>query len=154
MNLDIDFLERARLARMKEAIRQARIRTLRRELEGAQRRAVRPLQREIRQSALRMLPKRGRYAGIMAGAIRVSTRRAGLKLYVVIYARGKAEFRDVRRVDAGFLRHPVFGHRRRKWATTGVPPGFVMIPVRKMQHEIVKESLDALQHTIVEIARA
>lgn len=151
--LDIKFLEEARLARMKEAIRQARIRVLKRELAGAQRRAFRPLEREIKASALRMLPKRGGYARIMAAAVKVSTRHVGLRYYVVIYARGRNELRDVRKVNAGFLRHPVFGHRRRKWATTGVPPGFVMIPVRKLGDQLAQESLDALQRTIVEIAR-
>ena len=142
------------LRRVAEMVRQARIRMLRRELTAATRIAFRPLEREIRISAGRMLPKRGGYAGVMSRAVKVTTRRSGMEFTAIVYARGKKELRDVRRVDQGFLRHPVWGHRKRKWATTGVPPGFVMIPVRSVQDRLVSEGLDGLQRIIVEIARA
>lgn len=141
------------MRRVAYLMRQAAIRQLRRELNAATRIAVRPLEREIKASAARMLPKRGGYAGIMSRAVKVTTHRRGMDFYAIIYARGKKDLRDVRAVDLGRLKHPVFGRWRHRVPPTLVPRGFVMIPVRKLEDRIVSENLDALQRIVIEIAR-
>lgn len=58
---------------------------------------------------------------------------------VVAWARGRTGRRDVKRLDKGELRHPVFGRYRmlksgmrqeNPWAVTAIRPGFYSNPVR------------------------
>lgn len=144
-------------------LRKAAASELRKELAKAQRRTFAPLQLEIKAQAIVSLPHRGGYAGVMARAVKVSVRQniARRELVAVVYARGRGQQRDVRRVNRGELRHPVFGRDRltRKgvqlnpWAVTAVPPGFVDRPVRRLEDRLARESLDALHRVAVEIAR-
>jgi hypothetical protein len=98
--------------------------------------------RDVRSEAHR-LPSG--YAPTMAAAVRVSTslKRGGMSLRV--YAPGKGDERAVRAINAGVLRHPVFGHRAR-WVEQRVRPGFVDDPARRLadrvQHEI-ESAVDA-----------
>jgi hypothetical protein len=55
-------------------------------------------------------------------------------------------------VDAGTLRHPLYGNRRR-WFTTRVRAGFVDRPVKDLSRRIADESLDALERIGREITR-
>ncbi|MBW8801111.1 MAG: hypothetical protein JF597_48470, partial [Streptomyces sp.] len=54
-------------------------------------------------------------------ALRTGSRTASLRL--VTFADGKRERRDIRAINAGALRHPLFGHRKH-WYTTRVRAGF------------------------------
>lgn len=108
--------------------------------------AARPLRPAITAQATQTLPKGGGYNAVMAKSLRVraSTRadRLSALIQVTIYSAGKKERRDIRRVDAGVLRHPVYGRSRRlrrgvragtyirnPWAATSVPAGFVSRPI-------------------------
>lgn len=126
----------------------ARVVSLKRELSEAHRQAFAPLLPAIRKTAAG-LPSG--YAPTMVKAIRVSARRSGLITYAEVHARGRAKDRDVRRIDAGALRHPVYGNRD-VWRTTGVVPGFVSRPVGELGEKIATESLDALERITHEIA--
>lgn len=135
-------------------LRKAAARDLTRELRKGQRAAVRPLQKEIKAEALSTLPKRGGYNQTMSRAVKVSTTTGtGRKAMTVrIYARGKVENRDVVAINAGRLRHPVFGNRSR-WKVTNVRPGFADRPVNKLADQILKESADAAERVLKSIAR-
>ena len=135
-------------------LRKAAARDLTRVLKRAQRNAVKPLQKEIKSEALATLPKRGHYAAVMAKAVKVSTSGGtpGKKLIVRIYARGKTEERDVKAINDGRLRHPVFGHRT-TWRTTRVRPGFVDRPVDKLADQVLEASADEVGQLLEEIAR-
>jgi hypothetical protein len=130
-------------------------RDLTRALARARRDAVAPLQKEIRTEALASLPKRGGYNATMAKAVKVSATggTASKKLVVRIYARGKSEERDVRAVNAGELRHPVFGHWRKKVPPTRVRRGFVDRPVDKLADRILELSAHEVTDLLKEIAR-
>ena len=135
-------------------LRKAAARDLTRVLKRAQREAVKPLQREIKAEALATLPKRGLYNQIMSRAVKTSVTGGtpGKRLIVRVYARGKAEERDVKRVNDGILRHPVFGHRK-TWKTTRVRPGFVDRPVDKLADQVLDKSADEVKLLLEEIAR-
>ena len=136
--------------------RKAAARDLTRVLKRAQRNAVKPLQAEIKAEALASLPKRGGYNAVMAKAVKVSATGGtpGKPLIVRIYARGKAEERDVVKVNDGILRHPTFGRRGTgQWRTTRVRPGFVDRPVNKLADQVLKNADDEVKALLEEIAR-
>lgn len=117
---------------------------LRRNVVAGARRAVTPLQRDIRAAAGR-LPSG--YAPVMAGAVRVTTsvRLAGASpgVRLRVRAKGKREDRDVAAVDAGTLRHPVFGNRS-NWSAQRVRPDFVTGPWEAMKPRVADELGDVL----------
>lgn len=137
-------------------LRKAAARDLTRELRTSQRDAVKPLQREIKDYALLILPKRGGYAAIMSKAVRVSIGvgiRAGT-LTARVHARGKKEARDVVAVNNGILRHPGLGGRKsEKWYTTRVTRGFVDKPVDDLADRILEKSAEGAERVLQSIAR-
>lgn len=92
------------------------------------RKAVNPLRAKIRTAALDTLPKRG---GLnvwvsrtrITTQIRLSGRKAGVKLKGGRNSLGGRS--DIKRIDAGRVRAPSWGHRSRaSWHTVTVTPGF------------------------------
>ncbi len=136
-------------------LRKAAARDLTYELRKAQRKAFQPLQKEIKAEALTTLPKRGNYNVIMSKAVKVTvtTGVGRTALNARVFAKGKTEERDVRQVNAGVLRHPVFGHRK-NWKTTRVRAGFVDRPVKALSDRVLRECADAAQKLNESIARA
>ena len=129
---------------------------LSRALAKARRDAVKPLQKEIKAEAAATLPKRGSYNLVMSRAVKVSVlgaNNAGRPMTIKIYARGKAEERDVKAVNAGRLRHPVFGVWRRRVPPTLVRPGFVDRPLKKLADQILDNSGQEIEAMLKEIAR-
>lgn len=138
---------------MARLLRKAAAKDLTLEMRKAQREAGKPLQAEIRVSAAALLPKRGGYARTMARQVRVSTHagRPGT-LTVRVWARGKVEHRDVKTIDAGRLRHPVWGNRR-NWSTTNVPPGFVTRTVDRLADRVLDKATEGVERVMMQIAR-
>ena len=136
-------------------LRKAAARDLTRELRKGQRAAFRPLQKEIKAEAAATLPKRGGYNSVMARSVKVSvtTGTGRTALTARVYATGKVEHRDVAAVNAGRLRHKVFGVWRRKVGPTLVRPGFVDRPVDRLSDQVLKESADAVERVLDQIAR-
>lgn len=119
--------------------------------------AARPLKPAIQASAVRVLPKRGGYGPLMSASVRLRTqareRRGSASVHITVWAKGKTDKRDVARINAGMLRHPVFGRTRRlkrhaKWRATSksnpwvaqkVRRGFVDRPVDQLTPDVVRE---------------
>ena len=144
----------AELRHVAALLRKAHAVDLEKELKASQRAAVRPLSREIKAEAALLLPKRGGYAGTMSRAIRVTT-SVGLgrgTLTARIFARGKKELRDVAAVNAGRIRHPLFGQRSH-WYVTSAVPGFVDRPVARLIDRVRDEALDGVDRVLQKIAR-
>lgn len=144
------------LRRVAASLRKAEYRDLAQELRKSQRQALKPLQPEIKAEALASLPKRGGYNRIMARSVKVTvlTRLSGGPVVRAhIYASGKREHRDVAAVNAGRLRHPLFGNRRH-WYETGVAPGLVWRAVGRVEDSVVRESADAIERVLVTVARS
>lgn len=139
----------AELRYVARLVERQRVAGLKQELARAQRRAFAPLLPAIKAEAA-TLPSG--YAPTMARTVKLSVRRRGLETTAEVYARGRRSERDVRSIDAGRLRHPLFGNRGH-WYTTRVRPGFVDRPVNRLGERIASESLDALERVANEIAR-
>jgi hypothetical protein len=132
--------------------------------------AARPLRQEIKKSAEALLPHRGGYNETMARSLRfrqaVKETRTTARVTFKVWAVGPREERDVRRVNAGTLRHPVWGKRRyikwrtrpdgtrvripdpgeprlNPWVAQRVKPGFVDRPVDRLAPEIARQ-MDAV----------
>lgn len=101
---------------------------LRRELLFGIREGAKPLIGDVRDAALKRLSKRGGLNAYVAESdIKVVTRLTGARVGVrIVNTRknakrgGTSDFGS----DRGVVRHPVFGHRDRKWAETKVEPGW------------------------------
>jgi hypothetical protein len=135
-------------------LRNAHAVDLEKELKQSQRAAVRPLSREIKAEALATLPGRGGYGATMSRAIRVTT-SVGLgrgTLTARVYASGKVEHRDVAAVNAGRIRHPLFG-RRKYWYVTSVASGFVDRPVARLIDRVRDEAAAGVDRVLQKIAR-
>src|SRR5260370_21656713 len=83
---------------------------LRRELYKAVNHAVKPLAAEIRDPAHLQAYMPARYAGVLAGDLRVTaTKSTGRNPGVAVKAKGRRPRRKGVKVDAGVLQHPLFG---------------------------------------------
>jgi len=100
---------------------------LSRELDKALAETVIPVQKSIKLSSAETMPKSGGYAGEMSRSLRFKTqKRTGgnsASYSLLTFADGKAERRDIRALEAGNLRHPVYGNRK-VWALTRIREGF------------------------------
>lgn len=95
------------------------------------------------------------YRELLARAVRVRVKAnlgfttAGVS--VVTHAVGQARRRDIPAINKGRLRHPVHGHRKRKWVTQKVQPGFwddAMDTVSDDAHQRVRAVLDETTRTL------
>lgn len=119
-------------------IRKAGDMDMKRELYRGLNRATKPLKEAVKMAVPTHMPSG--YAPLVSRSIRVRTsiRASKAKTAITIRAtaKGAREKRDLRALDRGLLRHPVFGRTRlvRKgkslvpepnpWAAQGIRPGF------------------------------
>ncbi len=110
------------LARLGRDLREAGDVDLRRELLRAGRRMAAPIKVEVAESARTTLPRRGGLSTAVAGAkVTVATRLSG-KNVGVSFSTKWAEH-DLEGIDAGLVRHPVYGNRN-LWVAQPVRPGY------------------------------
>lgn len=132
-------------AELRRAAAQLRVedKALRRGAAKALERGARSLRTTIPAAALKLLPSG--YGQVMADDVRVTT---SVKLAsrdpavtVKVWAEGGAhpEHRDVSAVDAGTLRHPLFGRRRLAWYAQKVPAGFASGPFAALKPAMLQE---------------
>lgn len=130
---------------------------LRKELVKGLNKATKPLRVDIAESTPRYVPNR--YAKPLSRSIKVRAALrggagAGAHVRITVKAKGKKEERDIRRINQGELRHPVFGRSRpgprkgeRKanpWVTQQVRRGLVDDSVRRMGGRVVHETSNAI----------
>lgn len=109
------------LERLGRDLKAAGDKDLRKELLKAGREIGKPIKAEIAASALATLPRRGGLAAVIARArVRVSTRLSGRNVGVSII--GKLAGHDVKGIDEGLVRHPVYG--RGTWVAQRITPGY------------------------------
>lgn len=136
------------------ALRQAD-RPLRRETTRALNDAARPLQDRVRERAGGELPMRGGLASRVSGMkFKVQRRggRAGARL-VIVGTLGKQAGGgqvDLKRMNAGTVRHPTFGHR--PWTSQRVASGWWDKAAEDATPEIVQGVERALERAALAIA--
>lgn len=143
---DFEVRGSADLARLGRGLKDAGQGGLRKELQKRIRGAVKPAIPDVRQSAYRTLPKRGGLAervGKQAYGIRTLLGGAGAS--VRLAGRGMKELRDI---DRGRLRHPVWGNRD-VWVGQQVTPGFFSNAVERRAPGIRKE----IEQAMTDVAR-
>jgi hypothetical protein len=119
---------------------------LRRELLAGIRKSGRKILPDIPQSAYRTLPRRGGLADRVARqkfALRTSL--SGSSASVRIGATGMKELRDINR---GRLRHPLFGNRDH-WYQQQIEPGFFDEPIERRAPDVRRE----IQQVMNDVAR-
>jgi hypothetical protein len=72
---------------------------------------------------------------------------SGLTVQVTATARGKREKRDVRSVDAGRLRHPLYGNRNH-WYDTRIEAGFFSRSTDKFVDDLRREIVNVIDDII------
>lgn len=120
--VDIDGVEN--LGKLARALNKAGRKDLKKELYSALNRATKKPRAEVPRRALATLPRRGGLAARVAKA-KLSTRR--IRSGVRVTDRGTLHLSAI---DAGRVRHPVFGNEA-VWVLQRVKPGFFSVPMRK-----------------------
>lgn len=128
----------AELRRLAAKLRAEGNKDLSRQLSDALTRATKPIQDAIRASAAETMPREGGYAAVFDKSLRFRrTQRNGnseASVILTTYGEGKGQRRDIGALEAGRLRHPVYGRSRpgaRKgervanpWSVTTIRAGF------------------------------
>lgn len=114
------------MERIGRQLRTAGDKRLRRDLLKAIRDAVQPTHEQVRQSALRVLPKRGGLADLIASSkLQTRSRLSGKQIGVKVRAVDK---HDIYNLDRGRLRHPLYGNREH-WYQQSVTAGWFTNPM-------------------------
>lgn len=113
---------------------------LKRDLEGAVRRATAPVPDAYTATLARRMPQEGGYARSLAGRVVVSRRRIefGYRLTA------KSSTFDMPKIERGILRHPLFGNRKH-WYVTKVPPGLFAAEIRAVDDDLRREITAAMR---------
>lgn len=124
---------------------------LRRELYRGIMRATRPLKQAAQESARSTLPSSGGLAAAVARSkFKTKTAGGGANVGVRILATGGT---DIRAMDAGRLRHPVYGNRS-VWVTQSVTPGWFTRPMEAGAGRVQVEILRAMDSVADQIGRS
>lgn len=108
------------------------------EMSRALSRAVEPIRKSIRASADQTMPREGGYQALFDKSLRFRNSRTNranqASVNLATYADGEGERRDIKALEGGALRHPVYGRSRpgpRKgervanpWSVTKIRAGF------------------------------
>lgn len=122
---------------------------IRKELMRGINSVTKSVREDMRASIAPSLPSRGGLASLVYAKTRLTTQAAyGKNAGVRIRANNRAY--DLRRLNEGRLRHPVFGDRS-TWVeqTEGINPGFLDEPFEKSKPEVAR----GIQRVLADIAR-
>ena len=135
------------LERIAAEIKETGDRGLRKDLLRGINRALKPAKAAVKEAARRELPHHGGLDEFVASSrIGSSTRSSGRNPGVRLT--GKKSGHDLRAIDRGRLRHPVFGNRN-AWVTQEVKPGWWSQTLQEQAPEVRHEVVSALD----EVAR-
>lgn len=112
-----------------------------REMARALTKAVDPIGKAINAEAVKVAPSG--YVEALTRSLKhrrsVRNSRTQASVRLTTSAKGKQENRDLPSLNAGKLRHPVFGRRRSPWAVTGITSGFYDRGTKKAVDEAEKQ---------------
>lgn len=143
------------LARLSKQLREAGDKGLQRELSKSIRDALKPVRTvALPKSALETLPRRGGVGAVVAKtkysiSKKTGNRVAGLRLTAKnIY--------NLRRIDQGVLRHPVFKSEKRphpKWVNQKVTPGWFTKPTDDAAPDVRREIAKGMDRVARQITK-
>lgn len=140
------------LARVAKVLRTTGNATLRRELYAGIQRATKPLKAAAKDAARAQLPKRGGLNEFVAGSKLATRSRGGGRTPGVRITATKTGGHDLRAIDNGRLRHPVFGNRA-AWVTQSVKPGWFTKTMQDGAPVVRKEIVSVLDDVADQLAR-
>jgi hypothetical protein len=126
---------------------------LKKAFRAAMREPVKPFIATVRAETLGSVPSG--YGPLLARSIRATVSSgfgSGLGFTLIVSAKGKSEDRDLRRVEDGELRHPVFGRHRRTrrgrkdnpWVGQRVRGGMVGRSADKLGDDVARKIQDGV----------
>lgn len=138
MAIEVRVSGAARLHQLAARMRAEGRKDLLRQMGDALAKAADPLKGKIREEASAVMPAEGGYKAVFDKSLKFRVQRRGAsaqsEVTLTTFASGKEERRDIRALNKGNLRHPVFGRSRdgkRKgerianpWAVTSIRAGF------------------------------
>lgn len=108
--------------------------------------ATKPMRRNAQEEAARRLPRRGGLnARVAKERLSTSSSRGGV---AIVGPRRK----QLKRIDEGFVRHPVFGNRE-VWVTQRVTPGYFTEPMLAGEKTARRDVIAHLDQVAREIAK-
>jgi hypothetical protein len=137
-------------ASLARALKEAGNKDLRAELYKGINRSVRPLRQAVKAEIPRRLPRR--YGAVLARDLSVRTRRRPMR-DPAIYLLGTAKNRDVRSLNRGRLRHPLFGNREH-WFDQRVSSRWWEDPLSREAPAVRQELVRVMDEVAQKIARA
>jgi hypothetical protein len=143
---DVSVRGAEKLAILARALREVGDKELQRELYRGLNRAVKPLTADVKQSTGQYLP--ARYARELSRDLKVTSRRRVSAGNPALYLLGGAKNRDVRSLNRGRLRHPLYGNRLH-WYNQRVTPGWWSQVLAQGAPQV----RDELERTLDELAR-
>lgn len=112
----------------------------------AVRATVAPLKEEIPESARQKLPHKGGFAERIAKSkFAVRTKQSTVIVQI-------ANPINLKKIDEGSLRHPVWGHMDR-WSEQKIEPGFWSEPIKANEKEMLESLNEAMDETLAEIMK-
>lgn len=137
------------LADLSRRLKAAGEKDLQKRLSAAIAKSMKPLRQELPRSALAKLPRRGGLAARVAGSkIRTTRRNTGRSVGLRLRADNPD---NIRRIDKGEVRHPVFGRRGGPWVTQPVTPGWFTEPTQAAAPAIRQKVTAAMQDVAAEL---
>jgi hypothetical protein len=130
MPLSIQVRGAFQLSRTARKIREAGRKDLPRQMTKALTRTVKPLTVAVKASLPGYMPDR--YAAVLGKDLRlrtkIQTRGDGAGLRITGHAPTRSDERDVKALESGILRHPLYGNRG-WWYAQRITPGFFSEPI-------------------------
>lgn len=149
MSGDLDLRGSEQLRELAARIKETGNKPLRNELTKGLRAATEPMRSDITAAASDRLPRRGGLGALVASyKVTHSLRQSGRNPGVRITMKGG---KQLPLVDAGRVRHPVFGDRKR-WVTQAIAPGFWSDPIDAASAKAAQEIqnvLDAVERKLM-----
>lgn len=128
---------------------------LKRDTYRALNRTVKPLTAAVKDSTGDFVPSA--YAAELSSSLRIrAQRRGGQMAALTLKATAKSASgkpRELRRVESGRLRHPLWGNRRH-WFDQSVKPGFWTKPLEKEAPAVRKELVKVMDDLVLKIAKS
>ena len=170
MDFEVRVRGSATLRRVADQMRTEGRKSLARQMGSGLTKALEPVKVSIAREADEVMPESGGYQATFSRALafRMSRRNAGTSATVIllVHADGTKQRRDIRALNRGFLRHPVYGRTRRirrgpkagtallnPWSVTKIRSDFFRRGTDRALDESEKRLLEVVEEFAHRLAR-